>query len=310
MVAAAPHPPGPDVVGSVPQPPRIKRLPAALTPWGLAVGLFIQAMATTKAYRDQTGGAIIYLSMNTAQYAMAALLALLGLLGGAIVPATALLYDTATTDPDPATATAWRRHAGQLLTGAAGLGVLAAGISGLIATTANPTPDSPFLRTALYPVLPIAAMAAMVGLLAPRLPTLRHTGWAHRLQQPLIPMLLAAAGMAAATNGLYTTPHHLPVPVLSALTDTMITAHLGGALLGVGIAVTLTNQPWSRLVASILLGLGGVIVANLTNIITLGYAYIIAVTLWWATQTARITADAIPGLIPRLHHWWRQHTTG
>jgi hypothetical protein len=290
--------------------------------------LFIQAMATTKPYRDQTGGAITYLSMNTAEYAMAALLALLSLLGGATVTATALLYDAATTDPEPTTATTWRRRAGQLLSGAAGLGVLAAGVSGLLATT---VPNSPFLTTALYPVLPTAAIAALIGLLAPRLPTLRATGWAHRLQQPLLPILLAAVGMLAATQGLYTTPHHLPVPALSALTDAMITTHLGGMLLGVGIALTLTNQTWSRLTASALLGFGGAIAVNLAksrltasallgfggaiavnlaNTTTLGYAYIIAVTLWWATQTARIAADATPDALRRLHRWWQRRING
>jgi hypothetical protein len=232
------------------------------------------------------------------EYAMSALFALLCGLSLAAVSATALLYH-AHTDPDPARTAVWQRRAGQLITGAAGMGVLAAGVYGLIGAVTYPMPNSPFLHATLWAVVPTAAIAALIGLIAPRAPALRATGWAHRLQQPLLPIMLASLGMVSVTVGEYTTGQ-IPLPLLSRLPATGIATHVGGAILGVAIALTLFSIAWKQVAACIILGLGGLVATTLFTTPTLGYSYITAVTLWWIRQALAIAADASPATMARI----------
>jgi hypothetical protein len=282
-------------------------MPAVLVPAVATALLLIQSLATANPYRrDGLYGPISYLGINIAEYAMGALIALLTGLSLATVGATELLYQAAN-NPDTPQASHWRRRAGQLITGTAGIGVLAAGIYGLLGATVYPIQNSPFVRTALWAVLPTAIIAALVGYAAPRLPALRAVGWAHQLQQPLLPIMLATAGMMAITTGEYTTAN-IAVPLLSRLPLAAMATHVGGAILGVAIALTLFTQAWKRLAAGALLGLGGLVATNLSTTPTLGYAYITAVTLWWLTQAVTIAADATPTAMARLRRWWQHNT--
>jgi hypothetical protein len=289
------------VTGQAPPPATVSRAAAILLPAAASLGLLIQALktATTDAV---AGEPIRYLGINTSEYATAVLLAAAAYLANAATTATAAEHEAHTAPPDRATRL--RRRSGQMLTAAAGLSIVTALVYALTAITFYPIGHATFLTTALNTVLPVTALAASAGLLGPRLPALRNGGWAHRFQQPLPPMLLAAAGTATAAAGLYTTPP--PLPIVGKLPIASLETHLGTAMLGVAIALTLFQRPFTLLLGSAVLGLGGLLFASLSNTSTLGYAYILAVTLWWLRQTVTLTAYTLPG--NRIGHWWNQIT--
>ena len=212
---------------------------------------------------------------------MAALFALLT----ALVAATLLASDLLT-DPTPTPRLA--RQAGQLLYGAAGAGILAATLWGLIVGAKFGIPPGPHIRWCLLATVPVAATAALIAALAPRQPALAGRDWAARLHQPVIPILLAGLGMFTAQASL-----NIPPPFPLPPGYQLLAGHLGAGLLAVAIILTITDRAWPRLIGGLIAFLAAAIFFDHFNLRTLGQGYILAVTAWWISNAARITTDAL-----------------
>jgi hypothetical protein len=122
-----------------------------------------------------------------------------------------------------------------------------------------------YLAAALTPAVPAAAGLLIVAAFATSIPPASLAGWLQHLRHPVIPVLLAAAGILAmryATAGLGSLIPAGPAVML----------RLGAALTGAGIALTVTRRPLTRAISTAILALGCAVVASTANtrLITLG----------------------------------------
>jgi hypothetical protein len=279
--------------------PPLRQLAGILALGIASLALLIQTLATADNYPNPGGTIPGVLVINGAEYAMAALCAVLAAIAGAQFAASTLLHE----DIDAGTPGQRARHAGQILSGAAVAGMAAAGLYGLLGGALFGLPSSRFLTWTLLAPLPAAAVTVVTGLLAPRIQTLTASPWANRLHHPVIPVTLAATGMLLAQAALSA---NLPWSTLVHYGP--IAGPAGTGLLGVATALTAATRLWPRVGLGFLLGLGGAVVYNLPNTAILGAVYIIVVGAWWIVRAGRIIADAFPHARPTLRGWWKSLT--
>ncbi len=115
-----------------------------------------------------------------------------------------------------------------------------AAIYGLLAGAYFGLTDNPYLRWSLLAAVPVAVIAVATALLATRLPGDVLAGWMPQTRQPVIPVVLAAAGVLTMWASLSVSPSVLPLG--SAL------GRLGAAATGIAIALTVTRAPLLRLI--------------------------------------------------------------
>lgn len=157
---------------------------------------------------------------------------------------------------------------------AAALGLAVAGIHGLFAGAYYGLADPTYVRWALLSAAPVAVAALVIGLAGPRIPSDHVSAWLSAGRIPLPGILLGAVGTLLMHFAHSVSPSHVPI-------STGIISMLGGAAIGVGIALTVTRQRIVRIITTPVLGLGIAVSASLGNapIITTAYIYAAA---WWA----------------------------
>ncbi|MFC6568619.1 hypothetical protein [Actinoplanes utahensis] len=240
-----------------------------------SVALFLQTV--TSAYVSKIGGTIVWVLFQVENLGLAAALAALTAWAAAqLAPTTWVLAKQA--DDEVTTGTLLRRG----FLGAAALGLAIAGLWGLGASIGVGKTDETYLTVALAATAPIALSAAVIALVAPRIPAPSLLAWLHRASPPVLPIALATVGVYAQWT-VYTTRH---LPYLNFAFGLL---EIGGAaLLGVATALTATRQPLLRIIAAVILGVGYVLVADVstTGYLTIAYTVLLA---WWAITTAVAT---------------------
>ncbi|MEV4278566.1 hypothetical protein [Actinoplanes xinjiangensis] len=254
-----------------------------------SVALLLQTIATADIGR--IGGDITGVLLPVENIGLAAALAVLTAWTAAqLVPTTWLT--SAHADDDATTGTLLRR--GYL--GAAALGLAVAGLWGLGAGVGVGVTDPAYLETALTCAVPLAACAAMIALVAPRIPQDTVASWLVHASPPVTAIALAAAGVYLQRAAFTYT---FPVDLIGTKGPVQIA---GAILLGVATALTATRQPLLRLITAVVLGGGYALVSSVSTIQYLTWAYI-AVLLWWA---GTITVTTITAATPQAGTWFKR----
>ncbi|MFC4063684.1 Hsp70 family protein [Actinoplanes subglobosus] len=256
-----------------------------------SVAVLLQTITTADV--GKLGGDIIGVLLPVENVGLAAALAVLTAWTAAqLVPTTWLT--AAHADDDVTTGALLRR--GYL--GAAALGLAVAGLWGLGVGVGVGFDDPAYLKTALTCAIPLAACAAIIALVAPRIPQDGIVAWLGRANPPVTAIALAALGVylqrAAFTNTF-------PADLLPAHGLAQI---VGAVLLGIATALTATRQPLLRVITAVILGGGYALVSSVTTIAYLTWAYI-AVLLWWAATTTLATVTAAT---PQARTWLKRLT--
>jgi hypothetical protein len=257
-----------------------------------SVAVLLQTITTADIGR--LGGDITGVLLPVENIGLAAALAVLTAWTAAqLVPTTWLT--SAHADDDITTGALLRR--GYL--GAAALGLAVAGLWGLGVGVGVDFNDPAYLKTALTCAIPLAACAALIALIAPRIPHDTVAVWLGRANPPVLAIALAAAG-AFLQRAAFT--YTFPADLTPAPGPLQIT---GAVLLGIATALTATRQPLLRLITAVILGSGYALVSSVHTIEYLTWAYI-AVLLWWAATT---TIGTITAATPQAGAWIKRLTS-
>jgi len=280
------HATTPTETGQAPAPapepgPPIRRAAGILIP-GLASLTLVAHAYLTARYEPGAGGnpQYAYVQANWGELAMAAVFALIASLVAATLIAATL----------PAVAPASRQqdltaHGAQIGTGLLGAAALGLAVAGLYAVTGAiyfGLPNGPFLRWALLPPLPIAAIAATTALLIVRLGRSPAGSWDRWLAFPPTSVLCAAAGMFLIEFSI-TAPMY---PTNAAL-NTVI-GHGGGLLLGIGAALALARSTTLRIIIAAPLAMFTALIAGYPATGVLGIIYTTAATVWWSLRVLHL----------------------
>jgi hypothetical protein len=293
--AGRPAPPQPQT-GEAPRTQlRLRHAVAPTVLLAASLTVIAQTLVTADVYRQ---GLQPYVVTNSAGFSIAALSALLAALAAAhMVTTGGVVIDAAGTDPPPPVWAA--RLVAKSYTSAAAIGLTIAALYGMLAGAYYRMADNPFIRWSLLAALPVAIAAVATALLSTRLPADTRPRSLHRLRQPVIPVVLAAAGTLLMWASLTITPPastlHLYGPV----------GRIGAATVGVAIALTVTRHRLLRTVVGTILAVGAAAVFTLTNATLIQLAYVAAVTWWWLVQLADTVRTAAPYTLPTIRDWLR-----
>jgi hypothetical protein len=259
-----------------------------------AVSVAVLLQTITTADIGRLGGDIIGVLLPVENIGLAAALAVLTAWTAAqLVPTTWLT--AAHADDDITTGALLRR--GYL--GAAALGLAVAGLWGLAIGVSVDFDDPAYLKTALTCAIPLAACAALIALIAPRIPQDAVVGWLGRANPPVTAIALAACGVYLQRAAFTYT---FPADLLPTSGPSQIA---GAVLLGVATALTATRQPLLRVITAVILGGGYALVSSVRTVEYLTWAYI-AVLLWWAAAT---TIATLAAATPRAGTWIKRLTS-
>ncbi|WP_229075200.1 hypothetical protein [Actinoplanes sp. DH11] len=251
-----------------------------------SVALLFQTIATADTWTrgiDITDVALPVENLGVA----AALAALTAWAAAQLVPTTWILSSHA---DDPATTGALLRR-GYL--GAAVLGLVLAGLWGMGTGVGVGFTNDSYLNTALTWAAPISASAAVIAVIAPRIPAACLPDWLRRTSPPVLTIALGAAGiyLQQAANSL-----SFPVDLIGMVGFTQT---VGAALLGVATALLATRQPLLRIITALILGAGYALVADVRTDQYLTTAWLIVMAWWAITTTATTVRTALPAGWPR-----------
>ena len=286
---------------------RIWRLVALVFPFAASWLLIWQAISNGIALLGRHGEHrydMLSIFFSRTEYAIACLFTIVGFIAVGQIAAHALL-EYAHVDGDPA---GYARRAGRTIASTAAIGFALTYLYVQFTDTILSPPlwAAPYNDNALIASTIVAALAIIIGLITPLLPTMGDQLWTRHLQMPVIPIAMASLGILAINDAAY--PAHSALEGLMPLVAQELVFHRGGSmLLGVAIAWTITTNRWPRITLAILLGLGGAITYN-PGTTALETAYLVTAVAWWIIQTGRILADAATPLRPRLTTWWRHAT--
>lgn len=267
---------------------RIRHLTAPLALGAASLALLTQMLTTAEVRTDYVRTTSV--RADTELIAAAGLLAMLAAYAVAYLAPTTWLTGT-TGEATPTTGTLIRRA----FTLAAGLGLAVAGLYGLFAGTYYGLADPHYLRLAILSATPTAIAALAIAAVGPRIAADQVPTWLTAIRLPVTGILLAAGGIVLMHYANTVSPSNVPI-------DTSVIGMLGGATVGVAIALTVTRQRLIRAVTATVLGIGAAASTSLgtTPIITTAYIYAAA---WWAlTATIHTLHHVAPHLRPR----WRQ----
>jgi hypothetical protein len=166
------------------------------------------------------------------------------------------------------------------IAGATAAGLAAAALYAVVAAFYFALPVSQPLRWALLPLLPAAAVTAVIAWQTRRRTQIPR-GWDTLSAFPLSSVLLTAAGMI-----MLAAWWHGPLPIALSGWGEVI-GRIGGLLVGAGIGCVLTGHLGLRLALAAFLGIVGFFIAGGGDeVLASGYA--IAVALWWAHRLSLI----------------------
>jgi len=178
------------------------------------------------------------------------------------------------------------------LLAACGLGWSLAAVYALFAAVMLHWSNTPFLRWALLPLLPITATVVVTAWWVARWGRVPADGWHAWLDFPVWSVCVAAVGMVAAQTGL-TAPRYNADDALLGLMAR------GGAVLIAVAAVMVVVRRWRyRLILALPVAVvaAGVVGPSTTGL--LATAYVLAATGWWAARAWQL-ATRPRGSLPR-----------
>jgi hypothetical protein len=270
---------------------RLRNAGAPIVFLAASLAVLMQALLGADVYRQGLQTVVV---TNTAGFAVAALFAVLTSIAAAHMVTTGGVVIDAN-DPTFAPPMWGTRLIAKSYAGAAAIGITVAAIYGLLAGTNFGLPDNPYLRWSLTAAVPVALIAVASALLATRLPADALSDWLQRSRQPVVPVVVAAAGVLAMWASLSMSPSVLPFG--SAL------GRVGAAATGIAIALTVTRLPLLRVLVGTVLAVGAAAVFTLTNIVLIEVAYVVAGTWWWLVQLVRTSRAAVPYALPVIRGW-------
>jgi hypothetical protein len=270
--------------------PPLRRLAGLALP-GLASLLLYGHFVFTASFHNGTPDAprpFYYVLATWGELALAGLFALITCLAGASLFAPLLQPVSA-----PGRAATGRAQ-GQIAAGigaAAAAGVAVAALYGVTAAVYFAQPISTGLRWALLPILPTAACAAVLAVLARRRPT-PPQGWDAFLAFPAGSVLAATLGALAVALWWQG-----PIPAwLSGWGGTV--GRVGGVLIGVAAACALVRHPIGRVVLGMLLGFVALLLGG-SGLDILAVLYALAAATWWGYRTWLLTRTVSGPAEPR-----------
>ena len=234
--------------------------------------LLIQIVTTANTWYLGGGTQVSSVALPVANLALAAALA-----------ATAA---TAAAQLAPTTWLGYLLRRSSLAAAAAGLAL--AGLWGLGTGVGVEYSDPQYLRWALTAAIPIAACAAVVAVVSPRIPADRLPAWLTRMRPPVWPIAAAAAGVY-----LVRAAFTLSFPV-NLTGNPSIVAAIGAALLGAATAATATRHLGIRVAISLILVPGYALVVAVPTIGYLTAAYTATLIWWHLAATSHTVRDAAP----------------
>ncbi|MGN9779348.1 Hsp70 family protein [Micromonospora sp. H33] len=274
---------------------RVRDLTSATVLSACSLALLLQAVftadITTVEFR------IIGVRTSLPQLGAAGALAMLTALAVAHLAPTTWLAGTPTTSaPEPATGSLIRRG---YLAAAVG-GTVAAALYGLATGTSVGFDYSPYLKWTLGSALPLAACAAVIAAIAPRIPAANLPTWLSHTRPAVLHAVISTIGIYLMRAALTITP-----PVDWTGMPGLI-GSAGAALLGIATALTASRSRTIRVITAPGLAIGYAIVFTNDTSSALIVGYLIAVT-WWAV---RLTAHTLRLAFPTTGHALRRLIDG
>ncbi|MEU5934499.1 Hsp70 family protein [Micromonospora sp. NPDC047187] len=268
--AGAAHAAAAVVVVEVPVPP-VRRAVAIAVPGFASLALIWQVLLTAEQHNLLN----VYRSvqLNWGEFTMAAVFALLACLAAGTVLGSLI----AARSPTPGT----RTEGGKVSIGilaAVSLGAAIAGLYAVVTSQYFGEPVGPFLKWALWPIVPIVVMAVAMAVVAARQWRAPHGGWSALLAAPTGSIVTAALGMGLIQYSL--TADRWPDRLL--FID--IAGRVGGLLLGVGLVMALVAPLMFRLILSAPVAVISAAIVSRQAAGILGVSYAVAVAMWWAAR--------------------------
>lgn len=219
-----------------------------------------------------------YLIANNGQLAMAAVYAMLAILCAATIVVALPTFNALRAAEPP---TAALRPPLTVFPAAAATGLTVAGVFAIAGAAYHNVPAGPLLRWTLLASLPAAVTVAVIGVVAGRQAQSPAGPWHTWLRFPLIPLILAYAGMTLIQVAFTHTPYIEP------LTNNL-TAAAGAALIGISVALIVLRRAAHRAIAAPLLALTAATIVSWGTTDILGVVFVLAVTYWWADKAVRL----------------------
>jgi hypothetical protein len=245
--------------------------------------LLIQIVTTANTWYLGGGTQVSSVALPVANLALAAALAATAATAAAQLAPTTWLSPQGMADP---ASTGYLLRRSYLAAAAAGLAL--AGLWGLGTGVGVEYSDPQYLRWALTAAIPIAACAAVVAVVSPRIPADRLPAWLARMRPPVWPIAAAAAGVY-----LVRAAFTLSFPV-NLTGNPSIVAAIGAALLGAATAATATRHLGIRVAISLILVPGYALVVAVPTIGYLTAAYTATLIWWHLAATSHTVRDAAP----------------
>jgi hypothetical protein len=269
----------------------LRRVAAMVVPGLASLALVAHFLSTPIAHRRLRStlsrpvdfGVVV----NWGELAMAGVFALVACLCGAALLASVL--------PTHASARAPSRSDGERmgvgLVAAAALGLAICGLYAVGAALYLYAPTGPFLRWALEPVAPVAAVALVAGAVTVWLGRVPAGGWHGWLGFPVSSVVAAAVGMLLVeyANRAQQWPQGVLLDV---------TGRVGGLLLGVGAALAVVRPLLYRLVVAAPLAVFTAAVTSVRSTGVLAVIYTTAVAVWWLQRLWRLLSRPGPAQVP------------
>jgi hypothetical protein len=170
------------------------------------------------------------------------------------------------------------------LLAACALGLAAAAVYAIFGAVVVQWSNTPFLRWALLPLLPITAAVGLTAWWVARFGRMPAHGWHDWLKYPAWSVVVAAVGMVAAQTGL-TAPRY---PANEALLD--LFARAGAGLVALAAVMVVLRRWRYRLILALPLAVvaAGIVAPSTTGILAM--LYVLAATGWWAARAWQLAA--------------------
>ncbi|MDG4807634.1 Hsp70 family protein [Micromonospora sp. WMMD1120] len=258
------------VAEEVPIPP-IRRAVMIAVPGFASLALIWQCLLTAEEHNVMN----VYRSvqLNWGELAMAAVFALLACLAAGTVLGSLI----AARNPTPSTRTEGGKASIGILA-AVSLGAALAGLYAVVTSQYFGEPVGPFLKWALWPIVPIVVMAVAMAVVAARQWRAPHGGWSALLAAPTGSIVTAGIGMGLIQYSL--TADRWPDRLL--WID--IAGRIGGLLLGVGLVMALVAPLMFRLILSAPVAVISAAIVSKQAAGILGVSYAVAIAMWWAAR--------------------------
>jgi hypothetical protein len=232
-----------------------------------------------------------YLLANWGELALAGLFALVTCLTAGTVFAAAIPADNPLDDSGRSTGPT--QQIGTALLAACGLGLAVACVYAVFDAAMRHWSNTPFLRWAVLPLLPLVAVITLTAALATRYRRVPVGGWDAWLDFPPASVFVTAIGMVLVQVGLSTERLDSQEAFFNLLTRT------GGVLLAIGVAMLAARRWRYRLIVAVPLAVltAAVVAPSTTGV--LACLYIAVATGWWARRAWEL-ANHPQGSLPRL----------